>query len=71
MDAIQKGISIRLVLNWKRGKKTIPNQPSSNVPVFYTASSSLRYRAFAQPLRQWGLLSSVKNNSSNIPVDAT
>jgi hypothetical protein len=35
------------VLNWKGGKKTIPNQPSTNVPVFYTASSSLRYHAFA------------------------
>jgi hypothetical protein len=35
------------VLNWKRGKKTIPNQPLSNVPVFYTASLSLRYCAFA------------------------
>jgi hypothetical protein len=35
------------VLNWKGGKKTIPNQPSTNVPVFYTALSSLCYRAFA------------------------
>ncbi len=35
------------VLNWKGGKKTIPNQPLTNVPVFYTASSSLRYCAFA------------------------
>ncbi len=35
------------VLNWKGGKKTIPHQPSSNVPVFYTASSLTRYRAFA------------------------
>jgi hypothetical protein len=35
------------VLNWKGGKKTIPNQPSFNVPAFYTASSSLRYHAFA------------------------
>ena len=35
------------VLNWKGGKKTIPHQPSNNVPVFYTASSSTRYRAFA------------------------
>ena len=34
------------VLNWKGGKKTIPNQPSTNVPVFYTASSSLCYCAF-------------------------
>jgi hypothetical protein len=35
------------VLHWNRGKKTIPHQPSTNVPVFYTASSSTRYRAFA------------------------
>jgi hypothetical protein len=35
------------VLNWKGGKKTIPNQPSTNVPVFYTASSLLRYCSFA------------------------
>ena len=34
------------VLNWKGGKKTIPNQPSTNVRVFYTASSLLRYHAF-------------------------
>jgi hypothetical protein len=34
------------ILNWKGGKKTIPHQPSTNVPVFYTASSSTRYRAF-------------------------
>jgi hypothetical protein len=34
------------VLNWKGGKKTIPNQPSTNGPVFYTASSLLRYCAF-------------------------
>jgi hypothetical protein len=34
------------ILNWKGGKKTIPNQPATNVPVFYTALSSLRYRAF-------------------------
>jgi len=35
------------VLHWNGGKKTIPHQPSTNVPVFYTASSSTRYRAFA------------------------
>ena len=35
------------ILNWRGGKKTIPNQLSTDVPVFYTASSSLRYRAFA------------------------
>jgi hypothetical protein len=34
------------VLNGKGGKKTIPNQPLTNVPVFCTASSSLRYCAF-------------------------
>jgi hypothetical protein len=34
------------VLNWKGGKKTIPHQPSTNVSVFYTASSSAHYRAF-------------------------
>ena len=35
------------VLNWKGGKKTIPNQPLTNELVFYTTSSLLRYRAFA------------------------
>ncbi len=35
------------VLHWNGGKKTIPHQPSTNVPVFYTASSLMRYRAFA------------------------
>jgi hypothetical protein len=34
------------ILNWKGGKKTIPHQPSTNVPVFYTASSSTRHCAF-------------------------
>ena len=34
------------ILNWKGGKKTIPHQPSTNVPVFYTASSSTHYCAF-------------------------
>ncbi len=43
----KKEFPYECVLNWKGGKKTIPNQPSTNVPVFYTASSSLRYRAFA------------------------
>jgi hypothetical protein len=28
------------VLNWRGGKKTIPSQPTTNMPVFYTASSS-------------------------------
>jgi hypothetical protein len=35
------------VLHWNRGKKTIPHQLLTNVPVFYTVSSSMRYRAFA------------------------
>jgi hypothetical protein len=35
------------VLHWNGGKKTIPHQSSTNVPVFYTASSSTCYCAFA------------------------
>jgi hypothetical protein len=35
------------VLNWRGGKKTVPFQPTTNVPVFYTASSSWSNRAFA------------------------
>jgi hypothetical protein len=35
------------VLNWRGGKKTVPFQPTTNVPVFYMASSSWSYRAFA------------------------
>jgi hypothetical protein len=35
------------VLNWKGGKKTIPHQPPTNVPVFYTVSSLMRYHTFA------------------------
>ncbi len=35
------------VLNWRGGKKTVPFQPTTNVPVFYMASSSRSYRAFA------------------------
>jgi len=34
------------VLHWNGDKKTIPHQPSTNVPVFYTASSSTRYCTF-------------------------
>jgi hypothetical protein len=34
------------VLNWRGGKKTVPFQSTTNVPVFYTASSSRSYRAF-------------------------
>jgi hypothetical protein len=33
------------ILNWKGGKTTIPHQPSTNVPVFYTASSLTCYGA--------------------------
>jgi hypothetical protein len=35
------------VLNWRGGKKTVPFQPTTNVPVFYTASSSRSYCTFA------------------------
>ncbi len=35
------------VLNWRGGKKTISFQPTTNVPVFYTASSSRSYCTFA------------------------
>jgi hypothetical protein len=35
------------VLNWRGGKKTIPHQSLTNMPVFYTASSLTRYCAFA------------------------
>jgi hypothetical protein len=37
----------KCVLNWRGGKITIPFQPTTNVPVFYTASSSQIYCAFA------------------------
>jgi hypothetical protein len=40
------------VLNWRGGKKTVPFQPATNVPVFYTASSSRSYPRLPQPLRQ-------------------
>ncbi len=35
------------VLNWRGGKKTVPFQSTTNVPVFYTASSSRSYCTFA------------------------
>ncbi len=35
------------VLSWRGGKKTVPFQPTTNVPVFYMASSSRSYCAFA------------------------
>jgi hypothetical protein len=35
------------VLMWRGGKKTIPHQSSTNVPVLYTASSLMHCRAFA------------------------
>ncbi len=59
------------ILNWKGGKKTIPNQLSSNVPVFYTASSSLRYRAFAATFKEMEASTSNGSRFSNIPVNAT
>jgi hypothetical protein len=36
----------RCVLNWKGGTKTVPFQPTTNVPVFYTAPSFCSYPAF-------------------------
>jgi hypothetical protein len=35
------------VFNWRGGKKTVPFQLMTNVLVFYTASSSRSYQAFA------------------------
>ncbi len=35
------------VLNWRGGKKTVPFQPTTNVPLFYMASFSRSYCAFA------------------------
>jgi hypothetical protein len=35
------------VLNWRGGKKTVPFQPTTSVLVFYMASSSRSYPAFA------------------------
>ncbi len=35
------------VLNWRGDKKTVPFQLTTNVPVFYMASSSRSYRPFA------------------------
>jgi hypothetical protein len=56
----------RCVLNWKGGKKTVPFQPTTNVPVFYTAPSSCSHRAFAAtfetmeaPYFQWGFFNSL------------
>jgi hypothetical protein len=43
----KRGWPYYCVLYWNGGKKTIPHQLSTNVPVFYTASSSTRYHAFA------------------------
>ncbi len=34
-------------MKWRGGKKTVPFQLTTNVPVIYTASSSRRYRVFA------------------------
>jgi hypothetical protein len=34
------------VLNWRGGKKTVPFQPTTNMSVFYMASSSWSYRTF-------------------------
>jgi hypothetical protein len=37
----------KCVLNWRGSKKTVPFQPTTNVPVFYMASSSRSYHTFA------------------------
>jgi hypothetical protein len=42
------------VLNWKGGKKTVPFQPTTNVPVFYMAPSSCSYRVFAATFEAMG-----------------
>ncbi len=34
-------------MNWRGGKKTVPFQLTTNVPVFYTASTSRSYHTFA------------------------
>ena len=51
MDGIKRQWPYDCVLNWRGDKKAISHQPSTNVPVFYTASSSTRYRAFAATLK--------------------
>jgi hypothetical protein len=43
----KENYSDRCVLNWKGGKKTVPFQPMTNVPVFYMAPSSCSCHAFA------------------------
>jgi hypothetical protein len=35
------------VLQWANGRKVVPFNKSSNTPIFYTASSSCKYQAFA------------------------
>ena len=35
------------VLQWANGRKTVPFNKTSNTPIFYTASSSCAYQAFA------------------------
>ena len=34
------------ILNWRRGKKIIPHQLTTNVPVLFTTSSLMHYRTF-------------------------
>jgi hypothetical protein len=35
------------ILQWADGRKTVPFNKSSNMPIFYTVSSSCAYQAFA------------------------
>jgi hypothetical protein len=59
------------VLNWRGGKKTIPFQLMTNVPVFYTASSSWSYHTFAATFEAMEASYSDERKSLNIPVGET
>ena len=58
------------ILNWKGGKKTIPHQPSTNVPVFTQPHLRRAIAHSPQPSMQWRPLSSRGRRSSNILVAA-
>jgi hypothetical protein len=59
------------VLNWRGGKKTVPFQPTTNVLMFYMASSSRSYRALPQPLKQWKPRTSNRRRSLSFLVVGT
>jgi hypothetical protein len=59
------------VFNWRGGKKTVPFQPTTNVPVFYTASSSWNYCAFATTFEAMEAPTSDGRRSLNILVTGT